>query len=104
MDRMIDTYLLEVKDEPETWLCFFRKNGVSMSASKTGLRDLWEFAGKRLLHRASTRCSTAHPTVLGLNEAKTHSGWSNDIALLTLGQDHRAPALPGADITGRERP
>ncbi|MDR3706987.1 MAG: hypothetical protein P4L33_01705 [Capsulimonadaceae bacterium] len=43
MGRMIDPYLLEDKDEPGKWWCFFKQNGVSMSWS----RDLenWTFFG-----------------------------------------------------------
>jgi len=43
MGRMIDAYLLEDKDEPGKWWCFFKHNGVSMSWS----RDLrtWTYAG-----------------------------------------------------------
>ncbi|MEO9004028.1 MAG: hypothetical protein ABI288_04795 [Ginsengibacter sp.] len=31
MGRMIDPYLLEDKDEPGKWWCFYKQNGVSMS-------------------------------------------------------------------------
>lgn len=43
MGRMIDPYLLEDKDEPGKWWCFYKQNGVSMSWS----RDLehWTYAG-----------------------------------------------------------
>ena len=43
MGRMIDPYLIEDKDEPGRWLCFYKQNGVSMSSS----RDLvnWKFLG-----------------------------------------------------------
>ena len=45
MGRMIDPYLLEDKDEPGKWWCFYKQNGVSMSHS----RDLrhWTYAGRR---------------------------------------------------------
>lgn len=33
MGRMIDPYLLEDKDEPEKWWCFYKQNGVSMSST-----------------------------------------------------------------------
>lgn len=44
MGRMIDPYLLEDKDEPGKWWCFYKQNGVSMSWS----RDLktWIYAGR----------------------------------------------------------
>ncbi|NLX99842.1 MAG: family 43 glycosylhydrolase [Rhodopirellula sp.] len=43
MGRMIDPYLLEDKDEPGKWWCFYKQNGVSRSWS----RDLehWTFTG-----------------------------------------------------------
>lgn len=43
MGRMIDPYLLEDKDEPGKWWCFYKQNGVSMSYS----HDLvnWTFLG-----------------------------------------------------------
>jgi hypothetical protein len=44
MGRMIDPYLLEDKDEPGKWWCFFKQNGASMSWS----RDLktWNYSGR----------------------------------------------------------
>jgi hypothetical protein len=43
MGRMIDPFLLEDKDEPGKWWCFYKQNGVSMSWS----RDLrtWTYSG-----------------------------------------------------------
>jgi len=43
MGRMIDPYLLEDKDQPGKWWCFYKQNGVSMSYS----HDLvnWTFFG-----------------------------------------------------------
>ena len=44
MGRMIDPYLLEDKDEPGKWWCFYKQNGASMSYS----RDLatWTYFGR----------------------------------------------------------
>ncbi len=44
MGRMIDPYLLEDKDQPGKWWCFFKQNGVSMAHSY----DLqnWTYAGR----------------------------------------------------------
>ena len=44
MGRMIDPYLLEDKDEPGKWWCFYKQNGVSLSSS----RDLthWTYFGR----------------------------------------------------------
>ena len=43
MGRMIDPFLLESKDEPGKWWCFFKQNGMSMSWSRD-LRN-WTYAG-----------------------------------------------------------
>ena len=43
MGRMIDPYLLESKDEPGKWWCFFKQNGLGMAWSRD-LRN-WTFAG-----------------------------------------------------------
>jgi hypothetical protein len=44
MGRMIDAYLLEDKDQPGKWWCFYKQAGMSMSWS----RDLktWTYAGR----------------------------------------------------------
>jgi len=44
MGRMIDPYLIEDRDEPGKWWCFYKQQGVSMSWS----RDLktWTYAGR----------------------------------------------------------
>jgi hypothetical protein len=43
MGRMIDPFLLQDKDDPMTWWCFFKQKGISYSSSN----DLktWTFAG-----------------------------------------------------------
>lgn len=43
MGRMIDPYILEDKDEPGKWWCFYKQNGVSLSWSRD-LKD-WNFTG-----------------------------------------------------------
>jgi len=44
MGRMIDPYLLQDKDDPGLWWCFYKQNGASFSWS----RDLrsWTYAGR----------------------------------------------------------
>ena len=44
MGRMIDAYLLEDKDDPGKWWCFYKQNGAGMSHS----RDLrtWTYFGR----------------------------------------------------------
>jgi hypothetical protein len=43
LGRMIDPYLLQDKDDPSKWWCFYKQNGVSMSYS-ADLRT-WTYAG-----------------------------------------------------------
>lgn len=43
MGRMIDPYLIEDKDRPGRWLCFYKQNGVSMSSSVDLVH--WQFLG-----------------------------------------------------------
>ena len=43
MGRMIDPYLLEDRDEPGKWWCFYKQNGISMSYSYD-LKN-WTFFG-----------------------------------------------------------
>jgi hypothetical protein len=111
MGRMIDPYLLQDKDEPGTWFCFFKQNGVSVSVSTTGLRGPWEFVGSAesgenvccLVDRAQGEYVLFHSPANGVGIKRSRdprSGWSEDVALLTLGQDRRAPASPGQDTTG----
>ena len=43
MGRMIDPYLIEDKEQPGNWWCFYKQNGVSMSVS-TDLES-WTYSG-----------------------------------------------------------
>jgi len=92
MGRMIDPYLLEDKDEPGKYWCFFKQNGVSMSYS----RDFttWTYTGHTdsgenvclivdnneylLFHSPSNGIGIKKSTDL-----KTWTDWGN---LITLGQ------------------
>jgi len=44
MDRIIDPYLVEDKDEPGKWWCTYKQNGVSISYSYD--LETWTYAGK----------------------------------------------------------
>lgn len=44
MGRMIDPYLLEDKDQPGLWWCFYKQNGVSLACSRD--LEVWEPAGR----------------------------------------------------------
>lgn len=43
MGRIIDPYLVQDKDEPKKWWCFYKQNGVSMSYSYDLLH--WTYSG-----------------------------------------------------------
>ncbi|MBN2022098.1 MAG: hypothetical protein JW809_04840 [Pirellulales bacterium] len=94
MGRMIDPYLVEDKDEPGKWWCFYKQNGVSRSWS----RDLvnWTYVGSNasigenacILRDGDQYVMFASP---GNGVKVYHSSdlaakdWSHD-RLLTLGQ------------------
>jgi len=44
MGRMIDPYLIEDKDQPGKWWCFYKQNGVSMSFSSD--LENWTYFGR----------------------------------------------------------
>ena len=44
MGRMIDPYLVEDKDNPGKWWCFYKQNGVSMSSSSD--LENWTYFGR----------------------------------------------------------
>jgi hypothetical protein len=44
MGRMIDPYLLQDKDIPGKWWCFYKQNGISISSSHD--LEAWTFEGK----------------------------------------------------------
>ena len=93
MGRMIDPYLLESKDEPGKWYCFYKQNGVSLSSS----RDLknWTYLG----HTAAGEnpCVIVDgddyvlfhspPNGIGIKRSKDLKVW-RDEGVLNLGQDH----------------
>ncbi len=91
MGRMIDPYLVEDKDAPGKWWCFFKQNGASRSWS----RDLktWTYAGhvpageNICVIRAGAEYVMFHSPGNGIGVK-----WSNDlqtwrdVGLLTLSQ------------------
>ena len=93
MGRMIDPYLVEDKDEPGKWWCFYKQNGVSLSWS----RDLktWHHAGHRRAGENACVLVDGGEYVLfhspgngiGVKRSKDLEAW-RDVALLTLGQKH----------------
>ena len=92
MGRMIDPYLLEDKDEPGKYWCFYKQNGVSMSFT----RDLktWTFSGHTVSGEntcviiENNQYLLFHSPANGIgikksNDLVTWTDWGN---LITLGQ------------------
>ena len=115
MGRMIDPYLLEDMDEPGKWWCYYKQNGVSMSYSYDLVN--WTFHGSAssgenvtVLYKDGEYILFHSPrNGIGIKKSKTPVDWGEDIALLTLGQDHwpwarkRLTAATVIDLSGDER-
>jgi hypothetical protein len=92
MGRTIDPFLLEDKDDPDVWWCFYKKNGIKLSRS-TDLMKTWMPVGDV--------CSGENPSVIvdhheyvlfyspangiGIKRSVDLKLW-RDEGLLTLGQ------------------
>lgn len=93
MGRMIDPYLIEDKDEPGKWWCFYKQDGVSMSWSRD-LRN-WTFHGRTAA--GENACVVVDggeyvlfhspPNGIGVKRSRDLRAW-RDEGLLTLGQPH----------------
>ena len=91
MGRMIDPYLVEDKDEPGRWWCFFKQNGASRSWS----RDLknWTYAGHVpagenvcvLVEDGEYVMFHSPANGIGVQRSRDLKTW-RDEGLLTLGQ------------------
>ena len=91
MGRMIDPFLLEDKDDPGKWWCFFKQNGASMSWS----RDLtnWTYSGR--LEAGENVCVLvvageyvmfhSPGNGIGMKRSPDLKTWRDD-GLITLGQ------------------
>jgi hypothetical protein len=105
MGRMIDPYLIEDRDEPGRWWCFFKQNGASRAWS----RDLqtWNYAGhfpageNVCIIRDGEDYVLFHspPNGIGVKRSKNLSDW-RDEGLLTLGQSEWAWARNGRLTAG----
>lgn len=92
MGRMIDPYLLEDKDEPGKYWCFYKQNGVSMSYT----RDFktWTFAGhtesgeNTCVLAENNRYIMFHSPSNGIGIKKSDDlvNWTDWGDLITLGQ------------------
>jgi hypothetical protein len=92
MGRMIDPYLLEDKDEPGKYWCFFKQNGVSISSSldfKT-----WTYTGHTesgentcvLIDNNEYVLFHSPSNGIGIKKSKDLKTWINWGNLITLGQ------------------
>lgn len=92
MGRMIDPYLIEDKDEPGKWWCFYKQNGASCSWS----RDLktWTYEGHTaagenvcLIREGDEYVMFHSPNNgIGVKRSSDLREW-RDESLLTLGQE-----------------
>ena len=91
MGRMIDPYLIEDKDEPGKWWCFYKQNGASMSWS-TDL-ERWTYAGRvdagenvcLLIEEDDYVLFHSPKNGVGIKRSPDLRNWT-DHGLLTLGQ------------------
>lgn len=93
MGRMIDPYLLEDKDEPGKYWCFYKQNGVSRSYS----RDLktWTFVGAAeagenvcvLTQNHEYLLFNSPPNGISIKTSKDLKTWHDRGTLITLGQE-----------------
>ena len=94
MGRMIDPYLIEDKDEPGKWWCFYKQNGVSMSWS-TDLEN-WHFFGSTesgenvcvLIDNDEYVLMHSPPNGMGIKRSKDLKNWQAVGELITLGQQN----------------
>jgi hypothetical protein len=94
MGRMIDPYLIEDKDEPGKWWCFYKQNGVSMSWS-TDLKT-WHFFGSTesgenvcaLIDKDGYVLMHSPPNGMGIKRSTDLKNWRDVGELITLGQEN----------------
>ena len=91
MGRMIDPYLIEDKDEPGKWWCFYKQNGVSMSYSY----DLksWTYFGRTdagenvcvFVEDNNYVLFHSPQNGIGIKRSKDLQTWEENGELITLG-------------------
>jgi hypothetical protein len=92
MGRMIDPYLIESKDGPGKWWCFYKQNGVSLSYSY----DLkhWTYYGREnagenvCILKEKDQYVMFHSPENGIGVMRSNDlkSWVHDDTLLTFGQ------------------
>ncbi len=93
MGRMIDPYLLEDKDEPGKWWCFYKQNGVSYSYTYNFID--WTYVGHTESGENVTVLVEDNAYILlhspangmGIKRSRDLVHWKDDEVLITLGQD-----------------
>lgn len=93
MGRMIDPFLLEDKDEPGKYWCFYKQKGVSMSYS-TDFKN-WSFAGNTesgenvcvLIENNQYVLFHSPQNGIGIKKSNDLKVWINAGELITLGQE-----------------
>jgi hypothetical protein len=114
MGRMIDPYLIEDKDAPGKWWCFYKQHGVSYSWS----RDLkhWTYEGHAdsgenvcvLIDGDEYVLMHSPRNGMGIKRSKDLRTWRNVGDLITLGQDEwpwaQARLTAGFVLDLREEP
>ena len=114
MGRMIDPYLLEDKDEPGKWWCFYKQNGVSMSFSYD-LKN-WTYFGVTqsgenvcvLVDNNEYILFHSPKNGIAIKRSTDLKNWRDDNILITLGQQHwpwaHGRITAAAVIDGRKIP
>ncbi len=88
MGRMIDPFLLQSKDEPGKWWCFFKQNGISLSWSrdlKTWTYDSHISAGENpcvLVDGDDYVLFHSPGTGIGVKRSKDLKKWTNEGTLM----------------------
>jgi hypothetical protein len=93
MGRMIDPYLLEDKDEPGKWWCFYKQNGVSYSYTYDF--NNWSYVGNTLSGENVTVLVEGDEYILfhspangiGVKRSTDLVNWEDEPGLITLGQE-----------------
>jgi hypothetical protein len=96
MGRMIDPYLLEDKDTPGKWWCFYKQRGVSMSWSYDLVH--WNFSGYTrsgenvcvLIENNEYVLFHSPHNGIGIKRSENLDQWTDWKGIITLGQDQWA--------------
>ena len=93
MGRMIDPYLIQDKDDPNKWWCFFKQDGVSFSWSRD-LRN-WTYCGRTdcgenvcvLVDRDEYLLFHSPANGIAMKRSPDLNQWRDIGQLMTLGQE-----------------